>query len=98
LGPLVFCSIMVQPLLLSLASELTLQYLNDFTLGGDVATVTQDVSRIAELGSKDESRFECRKVSARDPFWFYCGRPSSSVLQSCRAGRRNASGSPTLPR
>ena len=38
MGPLVFCGIMVQPLLLSLASELTLQYLNDFTLGGDVAT------------------------------------------------------------
>jgi len=51
LGPLLFCNT-VQPLLLSLASELTLGYLDDFTLGGDVATVAQNVSRIAELGSK----------------------------------------------
>jgi len=41
----VFCNT-VQPLLLSLASsELTLENLDDFTLGGDVATVAQDVSR-----------------------------------------------------
>jgi len=51
LGPLLFCNT-VQPLLLSLLSELTLGYLDDFTLGGDVATVAQDVSRIADLGSK----------------------------------------------
>ena len=51
MGPLLFCNT-VQPLLLSLASQLTLGYLDDFTLGGNAATVAQDVSRIVELGSK----------------------------------------------
>ena len=51
LGPLLFCNT-VQLLLLSLASQLTLGYLDDFTLGGNVATVAQDVSRIVQLGSK----------------------------------------------
>ena len=42
----------VHPLLSSLVSDLTLGYLDDFTLGGNVAIVAQDVRRIIDLGSK----------------------------------------------
>ena len=49
LGPLLFCNT-VHPLLSPLVSDLTLGYLDDFTLGGNVATVAQDV-RIVDLGS-----------------------------------------------
>jgi len=51
-----FCNT-VQPLLLSLSSELTLGYLDDFTLGGNVATV----SRIVELGSKMDLNLKAAK-------------------------------------
>jgi len=51
LGLLVFCNT-VQPLLSSLASELSLGYLDDFTLCRKVATIAQDVNSIVELGSK----------------------------------------------
>ena len=51
LGPLLFCNT-VHPLLSSLVSDLTLGYLDDFTLGGNVAIVAQDVRRIIDLGSK----------------------------------------------
>ena len=40
------------PLLSSLVSDLTLGYLDDFTLGGNVAIVAQDVRQIVVLGSK----------------------------------------------
>jgi len=51
LGPLFFCNT-VHPLLSSLASDLTLGYLDDFTLGGKVETVALDTKRIVELGSE----------------------------------------------
>ena len=43
---------MVHPLLSSLVSDLTLEYLDDFTLGRNVATVAQDVREIVDFGSK----------------------------------------------
>jgi len=51
LGPLLFCNT-VHRLLSSPVSDLTLGCLDDFTLGGNVATVAQDVRRIVDLGSK----------------------------------------------
>jgi len=78
LGPLLFCNT-VQPLLLSLASEMTFGYLDDFTLAGDVATVAQDVSRIADLSSKMGlvlNAAKCELVAH-----------SGLVLLSCRVGR-----------
>jgi len=63
---------------LSLASELTLGYLHDFTLGGNVASVAQDVSRIAELGSKMDLVLNAAKCE----FVAHSVLPSSSVLQS----------------
>jgi len=40
LGPLRFC-LKVQPLLLSLTSDLTLGYLDDFTIGGSAAEAAE---------------------------------------------------------
>ena len=50
LGPLLF-SLTVQPLLLSLSSELTLGYLDDFTLSGALSTVTADIAKIRAEGT-----------------------------------------------
>ena len=49
LGPLLF-SLSVQPLLESVSSEITLGYLDDFTLGGVESVVASDVQRIVEVG------------------------------------------------
>ena len=50
LGPLLFC-LAVQPLLLSLASDLTLGFLDDFTIGGHLASVAADVATIRSSGA-----------------------------------------------
>jgi len=49
LGPLLF-SLSVQPLLESVSSEITLGYLDDFTLGDAESVVASDVKRIVEVG------------------------------------------------
>ena len=48
LGPLLFC-LAVQPLLRSLASELTLGFLDDFTIGGHLASVAADIATMQEF-------------------------------------------------
>ena len=49
LGPLQFCDT-IQPLLTSLESELTLDYLDDVTLGGPQDVVISDIQRITTEG------------------------------------------------
>ena len=51
LGPLLFCST-IHPLLSSLESDLTLGYLDDFTLAGPEKVVASDIRRVTEKGSK----------------------------------------------
>jgi len=50
IGPLLFCNT-VQPLLLSLQTELNVGYLDDVTLGGQVEMVASDVAEIVRAGS-----------------------------------------------
>jgi hypothetical protein len=50
LGPLLFC-LAAQPLLTSTSSILTLGYMDDFTLGGPMATVASDVTTIKNNGA-----------------------------------------------
>ena len=50
MGPLRFC-LAVHPLLLSLASELTFGFLDDFTIGGPISTVAADVASIKSKGA-----------------------------------------------
>jgi len=50
LGPLLFC-LTVQPLLCSLASELILGFLDDFTIGGHLASVAADIATIRSSGA-----------------------------------------------
>jgi len=50
LGPLLFC-LTVQPLLLSLASDLILGFLDDFTIGGHLTSVAADVATIGSSGA-----------------------------------------------
>jgi len=50
LGPLLFC-LTVQPLLLSLASDLILGFLDDFTIGGHLTSVAADVATIRSSGA-----------------------------------------------
>lgn len=51
LGPLCFC-LTVHKLLLSLKSQLNFGFLDDFTLGGSLSTVSDDVDRIATEGAR----------------------------------------------
>lgn len=51
LGPLLFC-ITIHDLLSSLSSDLSLAYLDDFSLGGSQASVVKDVDLIADEGAK----------------------------------------------
>ena len=48
LGPLLFCNT-IQPLLLSLNSDLNLGYLDDVTRGGPSSTIASDVAEIAKV-------------------------------------------------
>jgi Reverse transcriptase (RNA-dependent DNA polymerase) len=50
LGPLLFC-VAIHPLLSSLTSNLTIGYLDDFTLGGSVSSVANDVSTFEQIGA-----------------------------------------------
>ena len=50
LGPLLFC-LTVHPLLLSLSSDLTFGFLDDFTIGGSISTVAADVASIRSKGA-----------------------------------------------
>jgi len=49
LGPLLFC-LAIQPLLLSLESDITIGYLDDLTLEGTSFVVAKDVSRVQTIG------------------------------------------------
>ena len=49
IGPLLFCNT-IHPLLSSLNSNLNLGYLDDLTLGGSVAAVARDVTKIVDEG------------------------------------------------
>ena len=50
LGPLLFC-LVLHPILLSLDSPLKIGFMDDVTLGGDIALVADDVERIAIQGA-----------------------------------------------
>jgi len=50
LGPLLFC-LAVHSLLLSLASDLTLGFLDDFTIGDPLASVAADVATVRSAGA-----------------------------------------------
>lgn len=50
LGPLLFC-LTIHPLLTSLSSNLRIGYLDDVTLGGDIDTVSQDVTSVQSRGA-----------------------------------------------
>ena len=50
LGPILF-SLTLQPVLRQLRSEFAVAYLDDVTIGGDLATVLQDLDRIGEMGA-----------------------------------------------
>jgi hypothetical protein len=65
LGPLLFC-VAVHPLLSSLHSNLTIGYLDDFTLGGSVSSVANDVSTIEKIGASlglHLNRSKCEVIS-----------------------------------
>ncbi len=47
MGPLLFC-LTIQPLLMSLKSDLVLGYLDDVTIAGESSSVSQDVSRVLQ--------------------------------------------------
>jgi len=49
LGPLLFC-LSIHPLLLSLSSTLSIGFLDDVTLGGDIANIAKDVESIRIKG------------------------------------------------
>ena len=49
LGPLLFC-LVLHPILLSLDSPLKIGFMDDVTLGGDIALVAEDVERISIQG------------------------------------------------
>src|SRR5664279_5072500 len=51
LGPLLFC-LTVQPLLSSLSSKLVMGFLDDFTLGGSLPSVSQDVDLVMDAGAR----------------------------------------------
>jgi len=51
LGPLLFC-LRVQPLLMSMQSELVLGFMADFTFGGHRATVASDVLTVVNKGKE----------------------------------------------
>ena len=51
IGPLLFCNTL-HPLLSSLDSNLNLGFLDDLTIGGPVATVAKDVSRVLDVGKE----------------------------------------------
>ena len=50
LGPILFC-LAIHPILLSLSATLRVGYMDDITLGGDIARVKEDVERIHSKGS-----------------------------------------------
>lgn len=65
LGSLIFC-LTVHPLLSSLNSNLTIGYLDDFTLGGSVSTVANDVNTIINKGASvglHLNRSKCEVIS-----------------------------------
>ena len=51
LGPLLFC-LTIQPLLMSLSSELVIAYMDDVTIGGDRSSVARDVTCVIDKGAE----------------------------------------------
>ena len=67
LGPLLFC-LTIHPMLSSLKSDLVIGYLDDITLGGSVATVSEDVEAVRSQGLRlgltlNDSK--CELISSR---------------------------------
>jgi len=96
LGPLLFFNT-VQPLLLSLASQLNLGYLDDFTLGGNVATVAQVVSRIVELGFKMGLILNAAKRERVAQFGLVVDDPILRSFSRVEPVDATLFGSPTVP-
>jgi len=78
LGPLLFC-LSVNHLLTSLSSDLTLGYMDDFTVGGPADIVSADVELIRKKGSElglNLNTSKCERIHASD------FKPSSDSLLS----------------
>ena len=69
LGPLLF-SLTIQPIVMSLRSDLVLGYLDDLTLGGEKQIVADDIIQIESLGRDvglTFNRSKCELIQANSP-------------------------------
>jgi len=79
LGPLLLC-LTVQPLLMSMQSEVVLGFIDDFTIGGYRATVASDVLTVVNKGKEFgfSLNFDKREVTAKK------GDKMSGVMNSSK--------------